>query len=275
MTKKDITTLQKVVSCIPQVYFDIIGRVIPGTLIMGSVWIAVCGPMEFLTSLDSWLNKSKVSTIIIATVLVLLTSYILAIFIWCVWSCVTTKILDKPEKSKSGNDKSGKSKSENDKSEKSNKKRFRVIYWDNGTFRKDYEELKYKNNFAGNRVTKLKAQIHMAETLFIGLLLSCLVGIITYWIEVVTCLIGIVTYFYVFSEPKLEMPSLLLRYVSWVLLLLAAVCSLFARQYFILHMNDSLENNLDLLKQEKKPSPQDKDETQKNRETNNSVGATE
>jgi len=126
------------------------------------------------------------------------------------------------------------------------------MYWDNRKFRRKYEKLKYKNNFAGNRVTKLKAQIHMAETLFIGFPLSCLIGVITYWIDVVTCLIGIVTYFYVFSEPKLEIPSLLPRYVSWVILCLAAVCSFNARQYFIFHMNESLKNNLELLKQEEK-----------------------
>ena len=97
MTKEDITTLQKVVSCIPQVYFDIIGRVIPGTLIMGSVWIAVCGPGEFWKSLKICLEKATVSSVTVATVLVLLNSYTLAYLLWCVWSCGITKICYKPK----------------------------------------------------------------------------------------------------------------------------------------------------------------------------------
>jgi len=221
------TAFQKVIICIPQVYFDIIGRVIPGTLIMGLAWIAVHGPKGFWKSLNDWLDGSKVTTIIVATVLFILTSYTLAILIWCVWSCVITKIFE---------------------DSKANEK----IYWDNKEFRRKYEKLKYYNTAAGNRVTKLKAQIHMAETLFIGLPLSCSIGVITYLIEVITCFIGIVTYFWPFNIAKVEIPSLFPRFVSWVFILLADICSLFVRQYLILHMNNSLDNNLELLEQEEK-----------------------
>lgn len=225
MTKEDITTLQKVVSCIPQVYFDIIGRVIPGTLIMGSIWIAVRGPEEFWKSLKICLVKATISSATVAIFLVLLTSYTVAILLWCVWSCVIVKICYKRKKSRI-------------------MRMFRKkMYWDNEGFRMKYETLKYYNIAAGNRITKLKAQIHMTETLFVGLPLSCLFGIITYISEVVT-------YFCSFTKVKLEIPSLSPRFVSWTLILLAAVCSLFARQYFISHMNDSLKNNLELLKQE-------------------------
>lgn len=209
--------LQKVVSCIPQVYFDIIGRVIPGTLIMGSTWIAVRGTYKFWESLKSCLVKSTISSATLATVLVILTSYVLAFLIWCFWSCLITiicklcKVCDKPEC-------------------RMKKWVCEKIYWDNEDFRKKYEKLKYYNTAAGNRITKLKAQIHMAETLFIGLPPSCLVGIITY-------LLGAI------EQP----PPLIYFIISWIFLLVAAFCSLFARQYCIAHMNDSLNNNLRIL----------------------------
>ncbi|MCP4609324.1 MAG: hypothetical protein GY845_11485 [Planctomycetes bacterium] len=227
---------QKVASCIPQVYFDIIGRVIPGALIMGSIWIAVCGPKEFFKFLYGWLDKSTISSATVATVLVILTSYTLAILLWCVWSYLITtlfklffKFYSEPKAK--------------EYKEREKKKFWEKIYWDNEGFRKQYERLKYYNIAAGNRVTKLKAQIHMAETLFVGLLLSCWVGITTYLIEVVT-------YFLSCSEPKTVIPSLIPRLVSWVLLLVTAVCSLFARQYFIDHMNNSLDNNIKILEGE-------------------------
>lgn len=235
------TALQKVANCVPQVYFDIIGRVIPGTLIMGSIWIAVHGPCKFWISLKSYLDTSSVSSVTVSTVLVLLTSYTLAILIWCVLSCLITticKIFDEP--------KSGIMKKLCDK-----------IYWDNKDFHEKYEKLKYYDISAGNRVTKLKAQIHMAETLFIGLPLSCLVGIITYMIEVLS-------YFWSFSELKVEMSSLLPRFVSWALMLSAAICSLFARQYFIDHMNHSLDNNPELIRRKEKHSDQNEDKSGKN-----------
>ena len=84
------TTLKNIANCIPQVYFDIIARVIPGTLIMGSIWIAICGPEEFWKSLKICLEKATISSVTVLTVLVIITSYTLAILIWCFVSYLNT-----------------------------------------------------------------------------------------------------------------------------------------------------------------------------------------
>jgi ABC-type multidrug transport system fused ATPase/permease subunit len=218
------TALKNVANCVPQVYTDIIGRVIPGTLIMGSIWMAICGPEEFFSSLGGWLEKSTISSVTLATVLVFLTSYILAILIWCFVSYLNTILWQKYGKP------------ESTKMEWFRK----IMYWDDDGFHKKYEKLKYYNTAAGNRVTKLKAQIQMVETLFVGFPLSVFLGII-------------------YSKE-----SNTYLFVSCVFMLIAAFCSFFARQYFIDHMNNSLDKNLELLGEEKSSN---KGKSEKDKET--------
>ena len=219
MSKEDVTTLRKVANFIPQVYFDIIGRIIPGTLIMGSIWLAVRGPDKFWESLKNCLVISSASSITVSATLILLTSYILAILLWCAWSRWVKK------------------KCTNSKASKI-RKYLEKMYWDTKEFRENYEKVKYNNISAGNRITKLKAQIHMAETLFIGFPLSCLIGfVINIWS---------------FFGSNMETPPLIPCLVSLVLLFVAAIYSRNADLYFISHMKDSLKNNLELIKNEKK-----------------------
>lgn len=220
MPKKDITTFQKAINCIPQVYFDIIGRIIPGTLLIGSTWLAIRGPDEFWKSLINCIDKSSASSITVSAILIFLTSYTLAYLIWCPWSCLTTIIFEKLKKAGVM------------------KGFLKKVYWDNKEFRYNYEKLKYRNNVAGNRITKLKAQIHMTETLIAGFPLSFL--------------IGLVVYIWSLFDSNMETPSLIYCMVSWLLLISAAVCSLFSRQYFVVHMKDSLKNNLKLIEDKKK-----------------------
>lgn len=199
--------LKNFANCIPQVYFDILGRVIPGILIMGSIWIAVRGLNKFWEDFTSWLNESTISSATLATALVLLTSYTLSILLWCPWSRWISK--------KCTNSKASKIKGYLEK-----------MYWDTEEFRVGYETVKYNNISAGNRITKLKAQIHMSETLLVGFPLSVFLGLI---------------YSVVFKTYP---------FVSWVCMLIAAFCSYKADLYFIAHMKDSLKNNLRLLEKE-------------------------
>lgn len=191
------TSLREIIKAIPQVDFDIIGRLIPGTIVIGSILLAAIGtetgPESFWNKLLNLLNSTPKLTIFV--VLVILASYTLATLLWCFYSLLM-KIF------------------------------FRKKYWDNEKFRWKYEKIKYKNPSAGDRITKLKAHVHMAETLIPGFFISSLIDL------------GLAHHLHDFSTQRI---------VSTVILFLAAVCSLNAWYYFVHHMIDSLDNNLRML----------------------------
>lgn len=185
------TSFREAVKSIPQVYFDFIARLVPGILTIASIWAAHYGPEEFWEKLQSWVSELKVSSYAIFSVLMLLSSYVLATFIWCAWSWLM-KVIPLIEN------------------------------WDDEEFRWHYENIKYKNPAAGDRITKLKAQVHMAEILVVGFVFSFLLSLD-------------------------NLPDVLPSLFFTVLLLLLVVFSWNARSYFIRHMKTSLDNNLKIL----------------------------
>ncbi|MBL7154357.1 MAG: hypothetical protein ISS79_11620 [Phycisphaerae bacterium] len=199
------------VGLIPQVYFDIIARVVPGTILIGSICLAALGPADSWSRLQDWLGKSSGVSVSALAALILLASYTLAILLWCPW--------------------------------------FSFMKWFQGEkfwyckedFVRDYETVKHRSRTAGSRLTKLKAQIHMAETLLVGFALCCFVGLLGYccgWS----------------NDHRLLVSGLSA---------LAALLAYCARRYFIFHMMTSIDNNLDLLKEDEKRSRRPKSRTNK------------
>lgn len=195
-------SLSNGIRSIPQVYFDFIARLIPGIITIASISMAVIGPGKLCRDLKSWLNSSSWAAIATFSVLILLTSYTLAMLLWCVFSWLRTKVL-------------------------------RQEYWDDGRFVWCYENIKSRYPTAGMRITKLKAQIHMTETLTAAFALSSLMGFISFLCE----------------------SSNLVRLLFSGLLLLAMFASRNAAKYFVRHMKASLINNLNIVAhQDGKPS---------------------
>jgi FMN phosphatase YigB (HAD superfamily) len=205
------SVFKEVVRSIPQVYFDYMARFLSGIVLTGALSVAVIGPKDSWNGLQSWLNDSKAFTIIIISVLVLLTSYIFSILIWCSCSSLMRVI-------------------------------FKEQYWDNIVFRWKYENLKYKNPVAGDRITKLKAQVHMAETLTVGFVLCGLLGFAIYFIRVGIVLYGLLGFATNFIRSYDSQ-----SFISSVVLLLAAFCSWNAKRYFVYHLKYSLDNNLKIF----------------------------
>jgi len=186
------------IKSVPQVYFDIVARLIPGIAIIGSILVVIAGPESSWSNLQSWLGESSGFSITTMTALILLLSYIFAILLWCAWSSLAAVICGEK-------------------------------YWDSEPFRWKYENIKYKNAVAGDRVTKLNAQVHMGETLSAGFILCSLIG------------------FGVYFFHSSDLP----RFVSSVLLFFAALSSWNATIYFVRHMKATVDNNFSILMSQK------------------------
>jgi FMN phosphatase YigB (HAD superfamily) len=187
--------LKSVVASMPQIYFDIIARVVPGIVIISSLVLATTGPETFWNVLQTWLGKSSQLNISTTTIFIGLTfvfSYVLATFLWCAWSWLWSPVRN---------------------------------FWDDEKFRWRYENVKKGSPAAGDRITKLKAQVHMSEVLTVGFILSVIVDVGGYFYD----------------------SSFLPRLGFGTFLAVLAFCSCIARRYFIKHMISSLNNNLELL----------------------------
>jgi FMN phosphatase YigB (HAD superfamily) len=192
------TSLGEIVKTIPQVDFDIIGRLTPGIVVIGSILFAVTGPDSFWIGVKSFSVWPIPATVFIAfTILVVLVSCTLAVLLRGAYASLMMWIFSE--------------------------KRKKYKYWDNKDFCWKYENVRYNNPAAGSRITKLKAQVHMAETLLAGFSISFLLDIY-FWP-------GKSIFYYV---------SLLLAFFSWC-----------AKRYFVHHMKISLDNNFQILMSQK------------------------
>jgi len=134
----------EIASVVPQLFYDIIARIIPGSVVIGTIAIAALGPGKTWESTKIWLNKGSESyppiTVILGVTLAL--SYTLAILLLGCWSLIFSFA-----------EKRGFTSPDDDS-------------------RKKYDFIKQKDPTIGNRITKLYAEIHMTEILIIGFTLS-------------------------------------------------------------------------------------------------------
>lgn len=135
-------------SWVPQLFYDIIARLVPGAVIIGALALAVAGPEESQNSVQAWLNKPSSSypslVVIIGVGFVL--SYALGIIFlglcapieWLAFKLVKVK----------------------------------------KDFVLKYDYIKQRDPPAGSRITKLKAEMHMTELLVLGFTLSLLINLL-------------------------------------------------------------------------------------------------
>lgn len=147
----------KVSSWIPQVFFDLIARVIPGSLALILLAVSLVGVDRSVSLVSTWLEKDLgFPSILIILIVMMGASYIYAVSAWGMWygTCVILRklcFLDKKADPET------------------------LVVLRDQNFPELYEKIKTYNPVAGNRLTKLKAEIHMAGTLIISGVLALLI----------------------------------------------------------------------------------------------------
>lgn len=207
---------------VPQIFFDVIARVIPGMVATCLFVVAACGPKESSAVLKMWLDKpaNEYPSIILFMGGGLVVSYSVGIVLSgfrpaCLLilkkgalRCMITFI------------KKCRSESENDE-----QSTLECTVWDmEAEFGLKYDFIKLKSNAVGNRITKLKAELTLAD-IFI---LSCCGS-------------------FVVNLLKLQWPPEWSRIILGIILLGTTFCSvgLWYHIYSRLHM--AVENNVSLL----------------------------
>lgn len=139
-------------SWIPQLFYDIIARLVPGAVIIGALALSVAGPERAGRFAGEWLNKPSDSYPSVAVIIVagFVLSYTLAVILLGLCYLILPplrrlKIL-KPAESMD-------------------------------EFAMKYDYIKRHDPVAGSRITKLKAEMHMAGILILGLSLSALINL--------------------------------------------------------------------------------------------------
>ncbi len=146
-------SIQKAGSWIPQVFFDLIARVVPGVISLLVFAVCYLGPADFPRLVGGWLRQPPTTGALLGLILPLAiaVSYTAAI---CLWGCcyLIFTILRKTPLLR---------------------RLFRhrdpeLFLWNpNGDFAKLYESIKHHDAMAGTRLTKLKAEIHFASILML------------------------------------------------------------------------------------------------------------
>ena len=145
MAKRDNKELSGAVAWVPQVFYDIIARLIPGATVIGSFALAVIGPQKSWNALLHWLRNGPSTTLFIIAGVV--ASYSLAIVLRGLWFLLGLL----------GRRVAGKAKS-----------RRKTMVYDEDDFRKKYDWIKLTNSSIGNRITKVRAESSMARILILG-----------------------------------------------------------------------------------------------------------
>jgi hypothetical protein len=134
---------------IPQLFYDIIARIVPGTVIIGLLALAAAGPEKSARIVADWLNKpgERYPSIIVIVIFGFVLSYTLAI-VFLGLCHVMSKLVPKRMKPSSPDEE----------------------------FPMKYDFIKSRDPAAGSRITKLTAERHMAGILTFGLSLSLIVN---------------------------------------------------------------------------------------------------
>jgi hypothetical protein len=139
---------------IPQLFYDIIARIVPGTVFIGVLSLAAAGPERSAQFVSHWLNKrgEDYPSIIVMVVFGFVLSYTLSV-VFLGFYHVISKLLPKRWKPASSD----------------------------VEFPMKYDFIKNKDRDAGSRITKLTAERHMAGILTLGLALSLVVNVFKMW----------------------------------------------------------------------------------------------
>src|SRR5260221_4055377 len=124
-------------SWVPQLFYDVIARLVPGAVIIGTLAMTVAGPERTKSFIEAWMTKpaSHYPSLIIIVIIGSVLAYAIAIiFLGLCWP-IEKHVL----RAKLGKD-----------------------------FALRYDFIKEKDPPAGSRITKLKAEMHMTELLALG-----------------------------------------------------------------------------------------------------------
>jgi hypothetical protein len=157
---------------VPQLFYDIIARLIPGAITIGAIAFTYVGPATGLQSIRDWLNKPSDSypSITILVGVIFGKSYTFTIVIrgiasvlnWArlaFWSLILRlRIIRRIFR-------------ESKKSEK------KVTSDKNKEFSMKYDFIKRNDPSAGSRITKLHAEISMTEVLLLGFVISFVINL--------------------------------------------------------------------------------------------------
>jgi hypothetical protein len=136
---------------IPQLFYDIIARIVPGVVIIGVLAVAAAGPEKSVGVIDEWLHKpgELYPSILLLIVSLFAVSYTLAIVFLGLCHVISKKLPKRFKPNSSHND-----------------------------FPMRYDFIKSRDPDAGSRITKLTAERHMAEILTLGLCVSIFINVV-------------------------------------------------------------------------------------------------
>ena len=152
-------------TAIPQLFYDLIGRIIPGTVIFGCGLYVIQGKEDFINSLNSGRFTSFA-----AVGGILFISYVLGALLGGIWLYITSKFLSKGTLSEELKNISPKiSKNENS-----------IIFNNLNFVALVYDYILLWNPTAGARMAKLSAEQHMCGVVLVG---SFILSIINLYIS--------------------------------------------------------------------------------------------
>lgn len=134
-------------SWVPQLFYDVIARLVPGAIIIGTLAVAAAGPERTKSFVEAWMNKpaSNYPSLIIMVSVGFVLAYALAIiFLGLCWP------IEGPV--------------------------FRIKFEKDFALRYDF--IKQKDPPAGSRITKLKAEMHMTELLALGFSIALIINLV-------------------------------------------------------------------------------------------------
>ena len=180
-------------SWVPQLFYDIIARLVPGAVLIGALVLAAAGPAEALAGLRGWLSKPSDSypsvVLIVGAIFVL--SYTLAIVLHGFGSLLmlplellVSRLYDAPNNKPPSGSKPNKDEPEQGEPLPPSRMRAklrdifgRLVINPKGDFPMRYDYIKRHDPTAGSRITKLKAEMHMASILIFGFGLSYVINL--------------------------------------------------------------------------------------------------
>ena len=146
MSQPDLSALTEVV---PQISYDIIGRIIPGVIVIFSLVITILGPTPALAQIDAWVIHPDPPLSGWAVILFVVAGYVMAVILAGIWE--STKPLFRLGKKK-GKDAGREYQPDPDAP----------------PFALKYDAIREKSPRAGARIVKLSAEMSLARLLTLG-----------------------------------------------------------------------------------------------------------
>jgi hypothetical protein len=139
---------------IPQLFYDIIARIVPGTVIIGLLALVTAGAEQSVRIVADWLNKpgERYPSMIVMVLFGFALSYTLAIIFLGLCHAMSKLVPKRLKRSPTDCE-----------------------------FPMKYDFIKSRDPAAGSRITKLTAERHMAGILTFGLSLSLLINLLMWW----------------------------------------------------------------------------------------------